>query len=150
MIRLAGSPLQKDEAHQGALFEIDATSHCGRDLGYDCLPSGLGEPIEMNRFYQTVIFMKNCARLPARRPWSEAQAEGVVARHDGMQSVFEHPGIDRLARLERDPLDAASGMLACIRKVVVQLRSERYGPGLGFLPGFATRTGGGGHAGHGR
>src|SRR5215475_11032191 len=150
MIRLAGSPLQKDEAHQGALFEIDATWHCGRDLGYDCLPSRLGEPIEVNRFYQTVIFMKNCTRLLARRPWSEAQAEGVVACHDGMQSVFEQPGIDRLARVERDALDAASGVLPCVRKVVVQLRSERYGPGLGFLPRFATRTGGGDNAGHRR
>jgi hypothetical protein len=100
MIRLAGSPLQKDEAHQGTLFEIDAAWDCGRDVGDDCLPIRLGEAIEVNRFYQTVIFMKNCSRLPARRPGSEPQAEGVVARHDGMQSVFEQPGIDRLARLE--------------------------------------------------
>src|SRR5215472_7838019 len=124
MIRLAGSPPQKDEAHQGALFEIDATWHCGRDLGYDCLPSRLGEAIEVNRFYQTVIFMKNCVRLLARRPLSEAQAEGVVARHDGMQSVFEQPGINRLTRGERDALDAVAGVLPCVGEVVVQPRSE--------------------------
>ena len=97
----------------------------------------------MNRFYQTVIFMKNCVRLLARRPLSEAQAEGVMARHNGMQSVFEQPGVNRLARGERDALDAASGVLPCVRKVAVQPRSERYGPGIGFLPRFAIRTGGG-------
>src|SRR5215471_7091998 len=97
-----------------------------------------------------VIFMKNYVRLLAGRPLSEAQAEGIVPRHDGMQSVFEQPGIDRFTRVKRDALDAASGVLLCFRKVAVQPRSERYGSGLGFLPRFATRSGGGGNNGYRR